>query len=621
MTFPEWFTPRHPQISVASAAAVLKLADEGATVPFIARYRKEETGNLDEVAIRQVIDAKESWDEILKRQTFIVEEIERQGKLTPELKDQLLATFELTVLEDLYLPYKQKRKTKATVAKEAGLEPLARWLWECGHGMLSPAAGGDTRSARAGVLRCRQGRSRRRGRARRRQRHPGRAAVGGRRPAADGAQRVLRAGPRADAQGGQGQAEQPLRELLRLSRIRRRAVEAAQLASLPGHAPRVDGGGAGAVGGRRAPRRQARRRVPDGKKAPAAVDPMLERLESTFDAAACSAPHFAGAPLLTRAARAALRAYVVPAIENEVHKALRDIADKAAIEVFAENVRKLLLSAPFGPKAVLGVDPGLRTGCKLAVVDGSGAYVGSSVMHLESPAGKAGAAPMLAALVEKGGIRAVAVGNGTAGRETESFVRDALQAAGLGEVPVVMVSESGASVYSASDVAREEFPELDVTIRGAISIARRLQDPLAELVKIDPKSIGVGQYQHDVSQHGLKKSLDAVIDSCVNQVGVNLNTASTHLLSHVSGIGPGLARAIVEQRSKAGLFQSRAQLLEVPRFSKRAFEQAAGFLRIPEGAHPLDNTGVHPGATRCWSDWRPGWACRPRACSAPASRA
>ena len=262
MTFPDWFTPRHPQISVASAAAVLKLADEGATVPFIARYRKEETGNLDEVAIRQVIDAMESWDEILKRQTFIVEEIERQGKLTPELKDQLLATFELTVLEDLYLPYKQKRKTKATVAKEAGLEPLATWLWECGHGMLSPAPEETPRSARAGVLRCRQGRRRRRRRACGGQRHPRRAAVGGRRPSADGAQRVLRAGPRADAKGGQGQAEQPLRELLRLPGVRRRAVEAAQLASLPGHAPRVDGGGAGAVGGRRAPRRQARGRIP-----------------------------------------------------------------------------------------------------------------------------------------------------------------------------------------------------------------------------------------------------------------------------------------------------------------------------------------------------------------------
>ncbi len=210
------------------------------------------------------------------------------------------------------------------------------------------------------------------------------------------------------------------------------------------------------------------------------------------------------------------------------------------------------------------------------------------------PAGKASAAPILADLVSRGGIRAVAVGNGTAGRETESFVREALASAGLGEVPVVMVSEAGASVYSASDVAREEFPELDVTIRGAISIARRLQDPLAELVKIDPRSIGVGQYQHDVSPHALKKRLAAVIDSCVNQVGVNLNTASSHLLSHVSGIGPGLARAIIEQRAKTGLFRSRAELLEVPRFSKRVFEQAAGFLRIPEALHPLDNTGVHP---------------------------
>ena len=290
----------------------------------------------------------------------------------------------------------------------------------------------------------------------------------------------------------------------------------------------------------------------------------------------------------------ALRAYVVPAIENEVHKTLREIADEAAIAVFAENVRKLLMAAPFGPKAVLGVDPGIRTGCKLAVIDGSGKYVGSGVLHLESPAGKASAAPVLADLVKKGGIAAVAVGNGTAGRETETFVREALKIAGLGEVPVVMVSEAGASVYSASEVAREEFPELDVTIRGAISIARRLQDPLAELVKIDPKSIGVGQYQHDVSPSGLKKSLDAVIDSCVNQVGVNLNTASYHLLSHVSGIGPGLAKAIVERRAKDGLFRSRTQLLEVPRFSKRVFEQAAGFLRIPEGANPLDNTGVHP---------------------------
>jgi uncharacterized protein len=243
---------------------------------------------------------------------------------------------------------------------------------------------------------------------------------------------------------------------------------------------------------------------------------------------------------------------------------------------------------------VLGIDPGVRTGCKLAVVDGTGKYVGSGLVHLETPAGKADAAPILAELVRKGGIRAVAVGNGTAGRETETFAREALRHAGLDDVPVVMVSEAGASVYSASDVARAEFPELDVTVRGAISIARRLQDPLAELVKIDPKSIGVGQYQHDVAAHELKRSLDGVVASCVNQVGVNLNTASEHLLAHVSGIGPGLARAIVEHRGKAGLYGARAELLDVPRFSKKAFEQAAGFLRIPEAKHPLDNTGVHP---------------------------
>ena len=284
---------------------------------------------------------------------------------------------------------------------------------------------------------------------------------------------------------------------------------------------------------------------------------------------------------------------MTPSIDTEVHKALRDIADAAAITVFAENVRKLLLAAPFGSKSVLGVDPGLRTGCKLAVVDETGRYVGSGLMHLETPAGKAAAAPVLADLVKKGNIAAVAVGNGTAGRETETFVREALRHFEI-DVPVVMVSEAGASVYSASDVAREEFPDLDVTVRGAISIARRLQDPLAELVKIDPKSIGVGQYQHDVSQTGLKKSLDAVVDSCVNQVGVNVNTASSHLLAHVSGIGPALARAVVDHRAKEGLFKSRDGLLAVPRFSKKVFEQAAGFLRVPGGANPLDNTGVHP---------------------------
>ena len=498
------------------------------------------------------------------------------------------------MLEDLYLPYKQKRKTKATVAREAGLEPLAGWLWDCGHGVAAPAPG-ETPEARALPF------------------------VDAERGVADVAAALAGAGDilierlaedarlrqtvrsaffeqgyvrtrKADTAKPNSRFEnyfayqEPVAELLkprsshRYLAMRRGWMEEELVLSVGGALPRGETPDA----------------EPDGKKVAAPVDPVLERLGEIFEAAACNEPSFAGAPLLTRAARMALRAHVVPSIEAEVHKSLREVADQAAIEVFAENVRTLLLSAPFGPKAVLGVDPGLRTGCKLAVVDGSGRYVGSSLMHLESPAGQASAAPMLAELVDKGGIRAVAVGNGTAGRETESFVREALRSAGLDQVPVVMVSESGASVYSASDVAREEFPDLDVTIRGAISIARRLQDPLAELVKIDPRSIGVGQYQHDVSPHALKRSLAAVIDSCVNQVGVNLNTASSHLLSHVSGIGPGLARAIVEQRSKVGLFRSRGELLEVSRFSRRVFEQAAGFLRIPEAAHPLDNTGVHP---------------------------
>ena len=326
---------------------------------------------------------------------------------------------------------------------------------------------------------------------------------------------------------------------------------------------------------------------------------------NAFTDTACTVIDSPGADVLLKCARLALKVHVLPSIESEVHKALKEVADEVAIRVFAENVKKLLLASPFGPKAVLGVDPGIRTGCKLAAVDDSGKYLASTVMMLQTEDQKNKAKEMLAEVVKNGQIRAVAVGNGTAGRETEIFVRQALKDKELA-IPVVMVSESGASVYSASEAAREEFPDLDLTVRGAISIARRLQDPLAELVKTDPKSIGVGQYQHDVSQPALKRSLEHVVESCVNQVGINLNTASYHLLAHVAGIGPGLAKGIVEHRGAKGLFKTRQDLLEVPRFSKKAFEQAAGFLRIPDsdgssgsadgggGGNPLDNTGVHP---------------------------
>jgi uncharacterized protein len=581
LTFSGWLSAQHPQIPPAGAQAILALAEEGATVPFIARYRKEKTGNLDEVAIRQVIDAKERWDDLVKRQAFIVEEIARQGKLTPELEARVRETFDPVALEDLYLPYKQKRKTRAQAARDAGLGPLAEWLWACGHGLADPS--GETPEARAtGFLDAEKGIA------------DVAAALAGagdivvERLSEDaGLRREVRDAyfEHGFARARKGEKaktpsrfenyfayQEPIKELLkpasshRYLAMRRGWLEEELVLTLGG------------------------RLGDDGTS-----DPLLDGLTAAFETAACppAGAAFAGAPLLKRAARLALRAHVTPSIDSEVHKALRDVADAAAITVFAENVRKLLLAAPFGSKSVLGVDPGLRTGCKLAVVDATGKYVGSGLMHLETPAGKAAAAPVLADLVKKGNIAAIAVGNGTAGRETESFVREALRHFAI-DVPVVMVSEAGASVYSASDVAREELPDLDVTVRGAISIARRLQDPLAELVKIDPKSIGVGQYQHDVSPTGLKKSLDAVVDSCVNQVGVNVNTASPYLLSRVSGIGPALARAVVDHRAKAGLFASRDGLLQVPRFSKKVFEQAAGFLRVPGAANPLDNTGVHP---------------------------
>jgi protein Tex len=583
LTFPLWLAQQHPKIPQTGAHAVLALAEGGATVPFIARYRKEQTGNLDEVAIRQVLDTKERWDDLVKRQAFIVEEIGRQGKLTPELEARIRATFDSVALEDIYLPYKQKRKTKAEAAREAGLAPLAEWLWACGHGA---DAAGETPEARAASFVDAD-----KGVADTAAALAGASDIVVERLSEDtGLRQQVRSAyfERGCARTRKGEKaktpsrfenyfayQEPVKELLkpqsshRYLAMRRGWMEEELVLTLGG------------------------RLGDDGTS-----DPLMDELLAAFETAACpsvsaSGVSFSGAALLKRAARLALRGHVTLSIDTEVHRALREVADAAAITVFAENVRKLLLAAPFGPKPVLGVDPGLRTGCKLAVIDATGRYLGSGLMHLESPAGKAAAAPILADLVKRGGISAVAVGNGTAGRETETFVREALRHFAL-DVPVVMVSEAGASVYSASDAAREEFPDLDVTIRGAVSIARRLQDPLAELVKIDPKSIGVGQYQHDISESGLRRSLEAVVDSCVNQVGVNVNTASYHLLAHVSGIGPGLARAIVEHRAKEGLFKSRDGLLEVPRFSKKVYEQAAGFLRVPEATHPLDNTGVHP---------------------------
>ena len=575
-TFETWFPTQCPGLALSGAAAVLKLAAEDATVPFIARYRKEQTGNLDEVAIQHVLDAKERWDDLLRRQAFIVEEIERQKKLTPELKETILATFDRARLEDLYLPFKSKRKSRATLAREAGIEPLADWVWNCGHGTDKPLEG-QTLELWAFTFR--------------------------------------------NEEAGFKDLEAVLTGALDI--LTERLAELADLRQLVRDAYFQKGVLRARKGEKVKPHSKYETYFEYSEKVPALMKPehshrylavrrgwmegelaltmggttddsdFEARSLAPFEAAALTVPDSPGADLLRKAARAALKGHVVPSIENEVHKALKDVADVAAITVFADNVRQLLLASPYGPKAVVGVDPGVRTGCKLAVVNAAGQFIASTTIKLRTDEEKEAAKKLLAEMLAKTEIRAIAVGNGTAGRETQAFLSAAVKELGQA-VPVVMVSEAGASVYSASAVAREEFPEVDVSVRGAISIARRLQDPLAELVKIDPKSIGVGQYQHDVSQSWLKRSLDQVVERCVNQVGVDLNTASTHLLAHVSGLGPALAKAIVERRATGGLFRTRQQLLEIGRFTKKTFEQAAGFLRIPGGDHPLDNTAVHP---------------------------
>lgn len=586
MNLHTWIQSQLPDVSLKSADAVLSLTAEGATLPFIARYRKEATGGLDEVQIQKVIEAKEDWDTLTHRQTFILGEIEKQGKLTDELKAKILSTFQSNLLEDLYLPFKVKKKSKATLAKEAGLQPLADWIWECGHGEAKPEPG-QTLDIWAFTFRNEE------------------KGFPDAEKCIQGAQDILieRLSERAD-----------LRQQVREKVLAHATLKTSKAAKAkPNSKYEMYFTYQEPLANLRRPENSHRylairrgwmeEELSIGVAGPmnagakeGDVDPFDAELQKIFENAACTVTDkekSPGADILLKAARLAFKAHVLPAIVNEAQKGLKEVADETAIGVFADNVKKLLLASPFGPKAVLGVDPGIRTGCKLAVVNDAGKFVGDTVLHLQTEDGKAKAKELLGTILKMGDIKAIAVGNGTAGRETEAFIRQTVKENQV-DIPVVMVSESGASVYSASEVAREEFPELDLTIRGAISIARRLQDPLAELVKIEPKSIGVGQYQHDVAPNSLKKSLELVVDTCVNSVGVNLNTASKYVLSRVSGIGPGLAAGIVEYRSQKGLFKSRNELLEVSRFSNKTFEQAAGFLRIPESENPLDNTSVHP---------------------------
>ncbi|ACM21361.1 S1 RNA-binding domain-containing transcriptional accessory protein [Geotalea daltonii FRC-32] len=548
-------------LAAKQVANTVALLQEGATVPFIARYRKELTFELDEVQIRQIEDNLAYHSELEERKVTVLKTIGEQGKLTPELQTRIEQTRTKTELEDLYLPYKPKRRTKATIAKERGLEPLADII------AAQELTAGTPEEAAAPFV------------------NPDKD-VADAAAALEGAGHILaeRLSEDADARSfvRRVSGEQGI-FCSRVAPDKKETVSKFEmyydyqepLKTIPSH------------------RMLAMRR---GEKEEflflsiiAPVDEILAGLKSRLIKG-----DSIFRPLLEAIAEDAYRRLVAPSIEVELRLESKNRADEAAIAVFAENLKNLLLLPPAGNKRVLGVDPGLRTGSKLAAVDETGRFLGHCTIYPHTGSGNIEPAKReLLRMIHSHQSELVAIGNGTAGREMELFVRQTLTEAGL-RLPVVVVNEAGASVYSASDIAREEFPELDLTVRGAISIARRLQDPLAELVKIDPKSIGVGQYQHDVNQNALKKSLDAVVESCVNFVGVDLNTASWALLSYVSGLNETQARAITSHRDQNGPFASRQTLLKVSRFGPKTFEQAAGFLRIRNGENPLDNTAVHP---------------------------
>jgi len=548
------------KLPLPSVKATVALLAEGATVPFIARYRKEQTGGLDEVQIRDIEEKRAYYTELLERRRTVLAEIDSQGKLTPELKKKIEAVWVKSELEDLYLPYKPKRRTRATMAREKGLQPLAD--------LILAQASGDPKALAATYVSDEKG-------------------VADVKAALQGARDIV-----AEALAERAEVRRTVREI-----YRKEAVVACapvpektkvptkfemyyqfreKLEGLPSH------------------RYLALRR--GEAEGVLRVDLEVDKARTSQSVQGMVGVK-AGSPFadeLRAAVDDSVARLLCPSIESEARIDQKMLADRDAVDIFAENLKKLLLAAPLGRRVVLGIDPGQRTGCKCVVVDDTGKLLEHTLVNLvQGDRALDHAKKTLSALVAKHAPFAVAVGNGTHGRETEDFVRKVL-AEEKKDVMVVPVSESGASVYSASDVAREEFPDLDLTVRGAVSIARRLQDPLAELVKLDPKVIGVGQYQHDVFQPMLKRKLAEVIESCVNAVGVELNTASAQLLEHVAGLGPTAAKKIVKHREEKGAFASRAELLKVAGIGPKAFEQCAGFVRVRGGKHPLDASAVHP---------------------------
>ena len=536
-------------------ANTIELLDNGATVPFISRYRKELTGSLDEVAIA---DIKNLWGKLIeidKRRETILNSIDEQGKMTVELKQKLESSYILSELEDLYLPYKPKRKTRAGIAKENGLEPLAAIIMKQQESDLVKKAETFLNEKVDSVE-----------------------------DALQGARDII-----AEWISENLQSRDSMRRIFRNEAfIYSKVVKGKEpdgikygdyydyhelLKRCPSH------------------RYLAMRRGEEEGYLKISIEPdedkAIQILKDIFvKSKNVCAEH------VSKAVSDSYKRLLGPSIETELKTTTKQIADEQAIKVFVENLRQLLLAPPLGQKNVLAIDPGFRTGCKIVCLDAQGTLLHNETIYPHAPQNERGqAAAKVNQLVNSYKIEAIAIGNGTAGRETESFIKTVRFER---DVKVFIVNESGASVYSASSMAREEFPEYDVTVRGAVSIGRRLMDPLAELVKIDPKSIGVGQYQHDVDQNKLKVSLDLEVELCVNKVGVNLNTASKQLLTYVSGLGSSLAQKIVDFRSEKGAFKSRNELLKVPRMGEKAYEQCAGFLRIPGAVNPLDNSAVHP---------------------------
>lgn len=539
-------------------ANTLKLLQGGATIPFISRYRKEATGGLDEVQIGDIQTRYEKLCELSKRKETVLFTIEEQGKLTPELKARISACWNATELEDIYLPFKPKRKTRAEAARAKGLEPLALLLMMQKENNLAA----KVRNFVKGEVKDEE-------------------------DALKGARDILAEQISEDERSRNLMRNQFQRQALIQSKVVKGKEAEEASAKYRDYFDFCEPLKKCSSHRLLALRRGESEGVLKVTIFPEDEDMCNERLQRLFVRANNECAH-----QVEEALTDAYKRLLKPAIETEFAALSKEKADEEAIRVFAENLRQLLLAPPLGQKRVMGIDPGFRTGCKVVCLDAQGTLLHNEAIYPHPPKSEyAQAARKIVKLVEQYKIEAIAIGNGTASRETEQFVTSQRYDR---EVQVFVVSEDGASIYSASKTAREEFPDYDVTVRGAVSIGRRLMDPLAELVKIDAKSIGVGQYQHDVDQTKLKASLDQTVESCVNLVGVNVNTASKHLLTYVSGLGPTLAQNIVDYRTENGPFESRRQLLKVPRMGAKAYEQCAGFLRIPQAKNPLDNSAVHP---------------------------